>query len=240
MSQVSLCKHTDSKLVGRHDLDLIQVPAATDSYIPIAHYQMAELIATASQDVLKDYVLVSESYGLARKGNQLFAVLNFRGDSAEMAMSIAFRNSYDKSLSFGMAFGAQVFVCENLCLHGDIVVMKKHSKNIWDTLEDTVIANIFKAQRHYEKVLIDSERLKGRPLEDRSAFQLMGLLYGLDIVSPRQLATLRDEWLNPQHVDFQGRNAWSFLNCTTEALKSSPPMVAMERHTKAYSTIIDV
>ncbi|MHC1743971.1 MAG: hypothetical protein AB9873_13190 [Syntrophobacteraceae bacterium] len=139
-----------------------------------------------------------------------------------------------------MAFGAQVFICENLCLNGDIVVMKKHSKNVLDSLEDTVIVNIFKAQRHYENVLVDSERLKRRSFENTEAFQLMGVLYGLDIVSPRQLTIIRDEWLHPRHSDFYARNAWLFLNCTTEALKSSPPMMAMERHTKAYRTIIDV
>jgi hypothetical protein len=156
-----------------------------------------------------------------------------------MALSIAFRNSYDKSMSFGMAFGAQVFICENLALNGDIVVMKKHTKSIMDTLEDTVIANTYKAQKHYQNVIVDSERLKARRMENIDAFQMMGLLFGNDIIGPRQLTVLRDQWLRPRHPEFQPRNGWSFLNSTTEALKTSPPNLAIEKHVRAYHTILE-
>ena len=225
--------------VAKAELDLIPIPQETDTYKPISHYQLTDLILTVSQDVLKDYVLVGENYGLARKGNQLFACLSFKGESSEMALSVAYRNSYDKSMTFGMAFGAQVYICENLALTGDIVVMKKHTKTVWETLEDTVIANIFKAQKHYQKVIVDSEGLKARCLENKQAFQLMGLLFGNEIVSPRQITVLRDQWLRPAYSDFQPRNAWSFLNSTSEALKSSPPNLAIEKHIRAYNQILD-
>ena len=225
--------------VAKAELDLIPVPRETDTYKPISHYQLTDLILTVSQDVLKDYVLVGENYGLARKGNQLFACLSFKGESSEMALSVAYRNSYDKSMTFGMAFGAQVYICENLALTGDIVVMKKHTKTVWETLEDTVIANIFKAQKHYQKVIVDSEGLKARCLENKQAFQLMGLMFGNEIVSPRQITVLRDQWLRPAYSDFQPRNSWSFLNCTSEALKSSPPSLAIEKHIRAYNQVLD-
>jgi len=229
----------EGKQVAKADLDLVPLPRETSTYIPISHYQLTDLILTVSQDVLKDYVLVGENYGLARKGNQLFACLNFKGESSEMALSIAYRNSYDKSMTFGMAFGAQVYICENLALTGDIVVMKKHTKTVWETLEDTVIANIFKAQKHYQKVIVDSQRMKSIAMDNRSAFQMMGLLFGHEIVGPRQLTVLRDHWLRPTHSDFQARNSWSFLNATTEALKSCPPNLAIEKHIRAYNQVLD-
>jgi hypothetical protein len=240
MKGLSLDKEKGSKSVSRQELDLITIPPETETWKPVGHYHLAELILTVSADVLTDYALIGENYGIARQGNQLFAILNFKADSSEMAMSIAFRNSYDKSMAFGMAFGASVFVCDNLCLTGDVVVMKKHSKTILDTLEDLVIANIFRARRNYEKVLIDSERLKNRPLANEQAFAIMGNLFGNGIVSPRQLTVLRDEWLKPTHQDFQPRNSWSLMNATTQALKTTPPYLAIERNTRAYNTIIDV
>lgn len=232
--------HCGGEAMTRQELDLIPVPEKTETYTPISHFELANRITTVSQDMLSDYVLVGESYGIARKGNQLFAVLKFQGESKEMAMSVAFRNSYDKSMSFGLAFGAQVFVCDNLALTGDIVVMRKHSKTIMDTLDDTIIANIFRAKQAYQKILFDSDKLKRRSLEDKQAFGLMGLLFGLDLVSPRQITKLKQEWLSPTHEEFQSRNAWSFLNATTDALKSTAPLDIMERNAKAYQVINDV
>lgn len=228
---------TEGKRVSRGELDIIPIPETTATYIPIPHYQLADLVLNTSQTVLTDYELVGENYGLARRGNQLFACLNFKAEHAEMAMSIAFRNSYDKSMSFGMAFGAQVYICENLALTGDIVVMKKHTKTIMETLEDTVIANIYRAKKNYQRVVMDSETLKGRNLDNLHAFQLMGLMFGEEIISPRQLTTLKDEWLKPTHEAFRPRNTWSFLNATTEALKTSPPSLAIEKHIKAYNLL---
>ena len=235
-----LMLHRGGQAVGRQELDLIQVPAQTESYIPVSHYQLTNRLLTISQDILTDFTLIGENYGIARQGNQLFAVLTFRNDEKDMGLSIAFRNSYDKSLSLGLAIGAQVFCCDNLALHGDIVVMKKHTLNVWKSLEDLAISTLYHSRKNYDKVVLDAIRLKGIPLNDRMAFELMGYLYGNDIISPRQLTVVRDEWLKPSHPEFEPRNKWSLFNAVTEALKSSPPTSVMEDHVRAYQTIIEV
>lgn len=117
--------------------------------------------------------------------------------------------------------------------------MKKHTKGVWNALEDLAITSLYKAQHKYEKVVADAERLKGLPMENREAFQLMGLLYGHDIASPRQLPVIREEWLRPAHEAFVERNKWSFFNAVTEALKSSPPISIMEKHVRAYQEIVE-
>ena len=101
----------------------------------------------------------------------MFALLKFKSDNEEMGLSVAFRNSYDKSMSVGVAIGASVFICDNLALHGDIAVMKKHTKNVWTELEDLAIASLYKAQRNFNKVIVDSQRMKGIALNDDEACQ---------------------------------------------------------------------
>lgn len=231
--------HRGGEIVKREHLDLVKVPEETDSYIPVPHYHLADKLLTVSQDLLTDFTLVGENYALARQGQQLFALLKFQKDDSEIGLSVAFRNSYDRSMSVGLAIGASVFICDNLALHGEIAVMKKHTKGVWNALEDLAITSLYKAQHKWEKVLTDAERLKGIPTSDREAFQLLGLLYGNDIVSPRQLPVVRDEWLRPTHEDFQERNRWSFFNAVTEALKSTPPVSIMEKHVKAYQEIVE-
>lgn len=229
--------HRGGELITKDQLDLIKVPEATDSYVPVSHYALADKVATISMDILRDYSLIGETYAVARKGNQMFALLKFKNDNKEMGLSVAFRNSYDKSMSVGLAIGAQVFVCDNLALHGDIAVMKKHTKNVWSELEDLAIASLYKAHKNFEKVVIDSQRMKGIALTDDEAYRLMGYLYGHDLVSPRQLTVLKDEWMKPSHEEFKERNLWSLFNATTESLKSCPPTVIMEKHAGVYQAL---
>lgn len=108
--------HRGGEIVTREQLDLIKVPEATDSYVPVSHYHLADKLVGISKDILRDYVMVGENYAVARQGNQMFAALKFQRDESDMALSIAFRNSYDRSMSLGIAIGASVFVCDNLML----------------------------------------------------------------------------------------------------------------------------
>jgi hypothetical protein len=229
--------HRGGELVTRDQLDLIKTPEQTDSYVPVSHYALSDKVLTISRDILRDYSLVGENYAVARQGNQMFALLKFKNDNEEMGLSVAFRNSYDKSMSVGIAIGASVFICDNLALHGDIAVMKKHTKGVWDALEDLAISSLYKAQKNFDKIVFDSQRMKELPLNDDEAFRLMGYLYGHDLVSPRQLTVLKDEWQKPSHEEFQGRNMWSLFNATTEALKSCPPTVIMEKHAGCYQAL---
>lgn len=234
-----LVLHRGGQKVEKADLDLVPLPEPSETYVPVSHYQLSDRLLTISQDLLTDYTIISESYALARNGNQLFAIMNFKTEETEqMALSVAFRNSYDRSMSIGIAIGANVFVCDNLALHGDIAIMKKHTKNVWDSLEDTAITTLYKAQHRFQNLLLDSQTLQDRQMEDRQAFEMMGLLFGKDIISPRQLTVLKDEWLKPSHEEFQPRNAWSFYNAATHALKTCPPQIIMEKHSKAHECIL--
>ena len=237
-----LMLHKGGQEVDIEDLKLIEVPPSTETYVPVPHYELATMARTVGQDILRDYTLVGENYGLARNGDQLFAVLNFEkeGDkSRDMALSVAFRNSYDKSMSIGMAFGASVFCCDNLALRGDIVVMKKHTKNVWNELEQLTITQLYKSQNNFAMLLEESERMKRHGMTDNQAYQMAGLLFGHGVLSPRQLPVVVDQWLKPKHKEFQPRNAWSFYNAITEGLKSTAPINVMERHVQAHQMILE-
>ncbi len=233
-----LMLHVSGKLVSREQLDLIPLPEESDTYKPVSHYDLANKLLTVSQVILKDYLIVGEHYGLARNGNQLFAYFKFQKEAGELALCLAFRNSYDRSMSIGLAVGASVFICDNLALQGEIVVMKKHTKNVWLALENTCIQTLYQSQDCFTRIVEDAAVMKERELDDPAAFKIMGLLYGREIVSPRQLTVIKDEWLHPSHEEFRPRNMWSLYNACTEALKSCPPLSVMEKHVQLHNTIM--
>ncbi len=236
---MSLLVHRGGQIVTRDDLALVPVPEATDSYIPVPHNNLADTLSTIGRDILKGFTLSNEQYALARDGQQMFGVLAFRNDHTELGLSIGFRNSYDKSMAIGIAIGAQVFVCDNLALTGDITIMRKHTANVWQGLEDAAISTLYRSQQNFRKIVEDSVTLKGRMIDNTEAFKMIGLMFGHGILTPRQLPVVKKEWLTPSYDDFKARNMWSFYNACTEALKSCPPLVIMEKHISLHAAITE-
>jgi len=83
----------------------------------------------------------------------------------------------------------------------------------------------------------DAEEMRGKYLGNDDAFKLLGLLYGNDVISPRQIPVVKKEWLSPSHDDFSSRSVWSFYNACTEALKTAPPNKIMERHIALHNIL---
>lgn len=234
---MTLAVHSGGVAATRDDLALVPVPKATESYVPVPHTHLAETLSTIGRDILTDFRLEKEQYALARDGNQMFGVLAFKGDHEEMGLSIGFRNSYDKSMAIGIAIGASVFVCDNLAFAGDVSILRKHTTNVWSSLEDLAISTLYRSRKNFQKIVEDSEILKARSLADNEAFKLLGLLYGRKVLSLRQLSFAKLEWLNPSREAFRARNLWSFYNACTEILKTCPPLMIMEKHIGLHNVI---
>ena len=228
---MTLIMHKGGDYCSLDDLRMIPLPNETRTYKPVSHYDLAKNLAEVSSGLLRGYQLEKAQYGLARDGNQMFGIHSYRnGISSSMGLSIGFRNSYDKSMSVGIAIGASVFVCDNLALTGDIAIMRKHTANVWNDLEELTITTIYRSQHNFTKIVEDAEIMRGRYLSNDDAFRMIGLMYGNDIISPRQIPVVKREWLNPTQPDFEERNVWSLYNAVTESLKSSPPNKIMEKH----------
>ena len=93
-----------------------------------------------------------------------------------------------------------------LALTGEITVLKKHTTNVWTALEETVIATLYRSQHNFDRICEDAEVFKGRELGNDEAFRTMGLLFGNNVLSPRQMPVLKRHWLHPSHEEFKPRN----------------------------------
>ena len=227
---MTLLLHSGGETASMEELAAIPLPKETHSYKPVSHQALASMLGAMASDLLPEFELVNTQFGLARDGQQMFGVHTFKNGSSAMSLSIGFRNSYNKSLSVGIAVGGQVFVCDNLCLQGDVTVLKKHTLNVVASLESLALSAIYKSRSAFNQIQEDAEVMKGIPLSDEDAYRTIGLIYGHGIITPRQIPVVKKEWLEPSHDVFENRNLWSFYNAVTEALKSSPPQSIMERH----------
>ena len=232
-----------SRYVNIDELKNITPPEATPTYTPLSHFDLSRSLKTISQDMLTGYELVSERFELAQSDSQLFGVLSFKADNSEMELAVGFRNSTNKSLSVGMCIGSQVIVCSNLmfsAIGGGITVLKKHSKNLLQGLEETTITTLYKAKFTFQQLIQDADLMRAITMTDDQAFQQLGRLYGHGILSPRQMPIALDSWLKPPHPEFQPRTLYSLYQAVTESLKSSPPMNAMEMYIQAHQRLLEV
>ncbi len=235
-----LMLHQGGIEVGLPELQAVPLPQKTDSYQPVAHADLAMNLQRVASDLLRGYTFDHSNYGLNKEGQQMFGIHTFRNGSDEMGMSIGFRNSYDKSMSVGIAIGASVFVCDNLALTGEVTVMKKHTLNVLIELEEKIVTTIYRSKNNFTNILEDSEKMKVLNLSDDNAFKIMGLLYGHKVVSPTQMSVMNREWANPVYDDFAPRNLWSLYNCANSALKSSPHNKIMEKHIALHETMMEI
>jgi len=220
------------------DLRDISLPVETRSYKPVSHYDLALNIARVAGDLLSGFSLHKSAFGTARTGAQLFGVLTFKNVHTELGLSIALRNSYDKSLSVGMAFGASVFCCSNLALHGEVLKIRKHTTNVMADLEMMIITGVLRARTNYGSVVDDAESMKLIDIESDGAYRALGHLFGHKVLSPRQMPVALKEWISPSHPEFEPRTLWSLYNAVTEALKSSPPQSILERHIQLHAHLL--
>jgi hypothetical protein len=237
---MTLILHRGAEEASRNEIAQIPVPETTRSYTPVTHGELSDLLAKKAEILLPEFSHHKSQFGLARGGQQLFGIHSFRNGSTDLALSIGFRNSYDKSLSVGVAVGASVLVCDNLALSGDITLMRKHTTNVEADLESLIITAIMKSRTAFHQVKADAHDMQQLPLRDDEAYRLIGLMYGKGVISPRQIPVVKREWLKPSHVEFRERTLWSFYNAITEALKSTPPRVVMERHLLASKVMATI
>ena len=226
--------HCGGRKATLEELQVVPLPEETKSYKPVSHYDLATNIERVAAEMLKDFVFDGGMYALSKDGQRMFGVHIYATEMSDLGLSIGFRNSYNKTMSVGIAVGAAVYICDNLAFAGDITIMRKHTTNVIEDLEIAILRVVYKAQANFTSIAESAEKMRETPLEDDSAYKLLGLLFGRKVLTPRQLPVAKQEWLHPYYKEFNPRNYWSFYNAVTTALKSTPPNQILERHIKLH------
>ena len=87
----------------------VPVPARTDSYSPVSHKNIIE--ATYEQLDKHNLVVNNEFFNIDKEGRKLIGGLDIiHPDAPYLGMRLAFRNSYDKSMSVAFAAGSVVWI----------------------------------------------------------------------------------------------------------------------------------
>lgn len=193
----------------------VPVPSETRTYLPLSHYDAVNNIIKSVSHL--GYQVIEENYGLSSDGQRLFGVLKLDSGVNDYTYAIGLRNSYDKSLSYAIAAGFQVFVCENLCFSGDRIVFRKHNHQLRPV--QAVNEALVNLPSRYNALHDRIEFLKTENLSGDSAARLLVRMAEGGVINSNDIIPIWKEYQSPHHEEFAVPTKFALLMATTERLK---------------------
>jgi hypothetical protein len=137
----SLVTHCGAIQTDRTGLiDIITPEAMGSRHKPIPHVELVEELTGAL--AARGFSIKRERFATMSDGLKLFGVMDLAssGDPLDdsRGFALGLRSANDQSMSVQIAIGSRVFVCDNLCFNGEILIRRKHTRHIWDELPDLV------------------------------------------------------------------------------------------------------
>ena len=189
---------------------------ATKWHKPIPHFTAI----TAVLDELKSRKLTVSELEVGTSHNDLrcfwLAKLASEGDLAHF---IGGRNAHDRSVSYALYGGADIFICSNMMVSAKFSDARKHTNGITEDLADLVNKSLDRVLREN---VVNRKRInyyKKQPLGNKDAYFFMEDAMKRDILGPSKIKYLVEQWEKPLHEEFAPKNAWSLHNCFTEIFK---------------------
>ena len=220
----------------------------SEYYTPIQNSVIMNLIEKGINDSalqIKDteFRVSRDSNGLIRG---VIGSYNLITNDNNYGEKIMFRNSYDKSMSFAIVQGMQVWICSNGCISGDYQYKRKH-KGIDDGETTTTMRDIVTAieysfenlQLSYNKNRDQLNALKEISIEKDIVKDVLGELFLIqDTLSVTQMSIIKKELYNSKnfkHINEDGFSAYDLYNHITEALKISHPLNYVNDHVATHT-----
>lgn len=167
--------------------------------------------------------------------------LNY-GNDQDMGLMFAWSNSYNKQMRFKCAIGAQVFICMNGVVSGDLAnFQRKHTGSALIDVTNSIQFQIANAKQYYDNLVADKEMLKQVTLDQSQKGSIVGrLLIDQEILTLTQVGIIQREIEKPTHqYSMNPNSAWDLYNHITLALKDSHPLRYLSDHQKVHNFFVD-
>ena len=216
--------HSGGNDVSIEELKEVPVPEPTRSWHPIGHHRLVRAVKNSLDGNF--YNIREERHGIkGDRGQQYFGVLHLENKiNEDMGLSIGLRNSTDRSLSAGVVFGEQVFVCDNLILSGsEFVLQRKHTTFL--NLAEVVSNGLNRFLAQTETLGRGIDRLKDTPLSDGAAKQHVFDVFNAGALPLHLFDDVARLYMQPKpgHLDCQPRSLWGLVNACTRAIQVLRP-----------------
>jgi hypothetical protein len=222
--------HAGANEVSYDQVRAVQTPEGTDTHLPVPHHEIVELMRFTLG--FHQHEIAEEHHAITPDGMRYFGVLSLRSPYGDYTDMLGLRNSHDKSLPIGIAFGSRVFVCDNLAFSADHVIRRKHTVKAKRELP-ALLADIIRPLG--EQRIAQNQKLlayRSTALSDTQADHCIMNMYRKDIIGVQAIGHVLKAYDEPPH-DWGDKTAWRLFNAATFALAgkvTERPQLTQELH----------
>lgn len=191
---------------------------------PIPHIELIETLEARFKEKLNASVEMEE-FAVRRNASTLFGVMTLDyqlGRGTDYMAAVGFRHANDMSLSIQLVAGMSVFVCDNMALRGDVILLReKHVHEL--SLADSIDIGIERFVKQYAKLEEETQLLRDTQLTDIQAKSTIFDAFVLEKVMPLHfIDRVYNEYFVPTKPEFEPRTGWSLHNAFTQVSKDMP------------------
>lgn len=217
-----------------------EIPMQTRTYKPITHQQLIDL--TIDSIYGAGFTLDKELYSASPDGqvaNGKFTIGNV--SDKEMQLQIGWQNSYNKTLSLKFAIGAQIFICQNGAVHGDMgSFKKKHMGEVQEFTPSAITEYIKQAGDTFQKMQKERDVMKQIEVTKRTQAELVGrLLLEEEIITTMQVNQIAAELSKPTYDYGAPGSLWELYQFTTQTMRETHPRFWINDHMKAHKFFVN-
>lgn len=230
-----------TKSTTHQQLMNVPLPKHGDTYTVIPHQTVIEKSTAAL--LTKGFTIESSKYKANHNGNIAQGIHKIKHSSdKDLGMMFVWTNSYDKSTRFKCAIGANVYICDNGLIRGDVATYaRKHTGDALNEVNQTIREHVNKAHTEFEIIIRDKEALKDIILSKKRQGEILGRMFiEKDILTLTQVGIVKKEIEKPTFsYNADVNSAWSFYNHITLALKESHPGSWLDDHKAIHQVFVD-
>ena len=222
-----LCTERGSIRVTRAELEGIEPPESTATWKPVKHATLISALTAAITNTQR--YIIKEEFAIQRDGKKLFGVMDLKwGETMEYRAALGFRTSNDKSLAIQMVAGARVFVCDNLVLAGESIVLKrKHTSQL--DLEEELREAVQRYELGSQQLQRGIEHMKNQYLSLSEVRAFICQAFAQKVVPLRIFPAVTAPYMDDTGAaQLEYLNKWELHNAFTTPMKALKPNIRFE------------
>jgi len=239
----TLLNHCGASRISLDGLSALADPVPyTDTHYPIRHDVFVELAKTTLRG--GGYEIKTEEYSLIQEEgtkDNMFGLLTLSNGYDDAGRVVGLRNSGSMHFLAQLGAGDHVFVCDNLVFTAQIIVGRKHTKNIMVDLPSLMNSAVLTLGSEFKRQEGRREIYRETEISDAMAHDVM--IRTMELPKPQGIpGSKMSEWVNeyrnPSHEEFRVGTAWGLQNAFTEVAKKWN-FATMQNRTEGLIRVMD-
>lgn len=244
MEHATFVNHCGAKLITPEELQKVPCPEPEGIWRPVPHMEIVDTVTRKAVEYGLE--VTGTELSVDKNGRRMFGVMRIQQhvvvSDSEFGFAVGFRNSHDKSLAFRIVLGTQVFVCDNLCMHGGLFDESRiHTINIDP---GAIVQRAFESfEVSAQMVQTRYDRLREITVEHRAGAKLLFEAAQMKALQKSRLLEAYTDWEksfdeDPSvEIDHPG-TAWAFQQAVTAQWRGASRL-ALETRSQRLDELLD-